>query len=84
MTEMMEKLWGKAGVDKMSTSTFDRKIAISSVKDLQRLRDFLEVDVSVRVLNKPIFTDEDRKEIDEKLAQYLRKTEFKEEFTNDC
>lgn len=68
----------------MSTSTFDREIAISSVKDLQRLSDFLEADVSARVLNKPIFTNEDREEVAWKLAQCLRKTEFKEEFTNDC
>ena len=68
----------------MSTSTFDRKIAVSLEKDLQRLRDFIEAETSARILNKPIFIDEDRGEVAEKFAQCLRKEELKEEFTNDC
>lgn len=37
-----------------STATFDRKIAVSSVKDLQKLTNCLEADTSARVLNKPV------------------------------
>ena len=55
----------------MATSTFDRKLEITSPESIQKLIDVMNSEPPVKPLSEHPFSEEDRKWSDELLKQYL-------------
>ena len=55
----------------MATSTFDRKLEITSPESIQKLIDIMNSEPPVKPLSEHPFSEEDRKRSDELLKQYL-------------